>query len=157
MLRTEYWERDLAEHEVWLPNWRRHQAKAGAVRALERGSRLRIPRRRASPMLKSSWASASTRRMISRFSVPDWIEIMISPKCTPTCPSGVVINIKKRSHLGHQGDPCLMSHTLLGCLVHLDDHSWSQGNWWVFCCRQELEELPSYKDAVVTVWVLSTT
>ena len=95
-VKDQYWERDLAEHEVWLPNWRRHQAKAGAVRALERGSRLRIPRRRASPMLKSSWASASTRRMISRFSVPDWIEIMISPKCTPTCPSGVVINIKKK-------------------------------------------------------------
>ena len=40
-----YWERDLAEHEVWLHNWRRHQVKAGVVRALERGSRLRIPRR----------------------------------------------------------------------------------------------------------------
>ena len=51
-VKDQYWERDLAEHEVWLPNWRRHQAKAGAVRALERGSRLRIPRRRASPMLK---------------------------------------------------------------------------------------------------------
>ena len=49
---TESKKRDLAEHEVWLPNWRRHQAKAGAVRALGRGSRLRIPRRRASPMLK---------------------------------------------------------------------------------------------------------
>ena len=60
-VKDQYWERDLAEHEVWLPNWRRHQAKAGAVRALGRGSRLRIPRRRASPMLKSSWASASTR------------------------------------------------------------------------------------------------
>ena len=56
-----YWERDIAEHEVWLHNWRQHQVKAGVVRALERGSRLRIPRRRASPMLKSSWASASTR------------------------------------------------------------------------------------------------
>ena len=52
MLRTKYWERDLVEQEVWLPNWRRHQVKAGAVRVLERGSRLRIPRRRASPMLK---------------------------------------------------------------------------------------------------------
>ena len=60
-VKDQYWERDLAEHEVWLHNWRRHQVKAGAVRALERGSRLRIPRRRASPMLKSSWASASTQ------------------------------------------------------------------------------------------------
>ena len=60
-VKDQYWERDLVEHEVWLPNWRRHQVKAGAVRVLERGSRLRIPRRRASPMLKSSWASASTQ------------------------------------------------------------------------------------------------
>ena len=51
-VKDQNWEWDLAEHEVWLPNWRRHQAKAGAVRALGRGSRLRIPRRRASPMLK---------------------------------------------------------------------------------------------------------
>ena len=85
-VKDQYWERDLAEHEVWLPNWRRHQAKAGAVRALGRGSRLRIPRRRASPMLKSSWASASTKGwLVDIFCA--WLKWDYdSPKCTPFVP-----------------------------------------------------------------------
>ena len=95
-VKDQYWERDLAEHEVWLPNWRRHQAKAGAVRALGRGSRLRIPRRRASPMLKSSWASASIQGWLVNIFCA-WLKWDYdSPKCTLSCPSGVEINIKKK-------------------------------------------------------------
>ena len=81
-----YWERDIAEHEVWLHNWRQHQVKAGVVRALERGSRLRIPRRRASPMLKSSWASASIQGWIINIFCA-WLKWDYdSPKCTPFVP-----------------------------------------------------------------------
>ena len=85
-VKDQNWERDLAEHEVWLPNWRRHQAKAGAVRALGRGSRLRIPRRRASPMLKSSWASASIQGWLVNIFCA-WLKWDYdSPKCTPFVP-----------------------------------------------------------------------
>ena len=72
------------------------------------GARVEAPdpeKKSKSNVERASWASASTRRMISRFSVPDWIEIMISPKCTPTCPSGVVINIKKNlKYISDQND-----------------------------------------------------
>ena len=99
MLRTKNWERDLAEHEVWLPNWRRHQAKAGAVRALGRGSRLRIPRRRASPMLKEQAEVKNVQysRMINQYFLSLTEMRLWFAKCTPlSCPSGVEINIKKK-------------------------------------------------------------
>ena len=43
-----YWERDFVEPGFWLFNWRRHQVKAGVVRAFERGSRLLFLKRSAS-------------------------------------------------------------------------------------------------------------
>ena len=93
-----YWERDIAEHEVWLHNWRQHQVKAGVVRALERGSRLRIPRRRASPMLKSSWSRASTRGwLVDTFCA--WLKWDYDSQKLYSYlpPPGVVINIKNLS------------------------------------------------------------
>ena len=98
-VKDQNWERDLAEHEVWLPNWRRHQAKAGAVRALGRGSRLRIPRRRASPMLKEQAEVKNVQysRMINQYFLSLTEMRLWFAKMYPlSCPSGVEINIKKK-------------------------------------------------------------
>ena len=61
-----HWERDLAEHEVWLHNRRRHQVEAGVDRALERGSKLRIPRR-SEVHVEEQLITCKYNRMINRY------------------------------------------------------------------------------------------
>ena len=61
-----HWERDLAEHEIWLHNRRRHQVEAGVDRALERGSKLRIPRR-SEVHVEEQLITCKYNRMINRY------------------------------------------------------------------------------------------
>ena len=91
-----HWERDLAEHEIWLHNRRRHQVEAGVDRALERGSKLRIPRR-SEVHVEEQLITCKYKRMINRyFLCLTEMRLWFVKTVLLLTLSGDVINIKKK-------------------------------------------------------------